>query len=118
MHILVFRLENEDVILASLRKAHPDIGFRKCRASDIEEEGRNLVLIDTVPGLKNVMLIDNLHSRWLDEAAETSKMISTLRVLKALGSIDSAMVIGVPVDYEAQRAARGISSAIKSLDKG
>jgi len=116
MHILVFRLDNEDMILASLRKAHPHIGFRKCRAGEnIEEEGRNLILIDTVPGLKNVMLIDNLYSRWLDEAAKSSKMISTLRILKGLGSIDSARVIGVPEDYDPREAARGISAAIKSL---
>jgi hypothetical protein len=114
MRVLVFGLDNEDAVLSGLRKAFPTIGFRKCRANeDIEDEGKRLIVIDTVTSVKSVLLLDCLESGYL--AGEASKAISVLRILKSLGSIDSVRVIAVPESYPSLSSIREISGILRSL---
>jgi hypothetical protein len=114
MRILVFRLDEEDTILRSLRRNFPSIGFRKCRANeDIEDEGRHLVALDTIPSVRKVMLLESLDSGYLHDA---SHAISMLRILKNLSSIDSVKVIAVPEGYDAQRIVSEVSSILRELN--
>jgi len=113
MRILVFRLDEEDAVLASLRKTFPSIGFRKCRADeDIEDEGRRLIVIDTIHSVNRTMLLESLDSGYLHDA---SHAVSMLRILKNLSSIDSVKVIAVPENYDAHRIVKEISSIIREL---
>lgn len=80
--------------------------------SDIEDEGRHLIVIDTIPSVKKIMLLESLDSGYLHDA---SHAVSMLRILKNLSYIDSVKVIAVPEGYDAQRIARGISSIINEL---
>lgn len=115
MRILVFRLDAEDAILARLRSMHPEIGFRKCRAADsLDGHGRDLVALDTVPGLKKVLLIESLQSGWL---REPTPALYTLRVLKKLGSVSSVRVISVPERYPEESAVKEISRMISQLGR-
>lgn len=115
MKILVFGLENEDLILRELRQAFPGIGFKKCRISDdLEEEGRDLVALDSVAGIMRVSLIDELGSV-SPKVMEGSETLLTLRILKSIGSLDSARVIAVPKGADAGGAAEEIKRIIGSL---
>jgi hypothetical protein len=117
MRILVFRLDGEDAILASLRRSFPSIGFRKCRADEnIDDEGRRLIVMDTIPSVKRVMLLESLDSGFLN--GDASHAVSMLRILKNLSSIDSAKVIAVPESMGAAIAVKAISAIITDLKAG
>ena len=112
MKILIFDLANENAILAKLRKNFPSIGFKKQKISDdIEEEGRDIVLIDTVKGLQTVTLIDDPN----DISPGKSEIVMTLRILLKLGLLDSVKIIGVPSDYDQEVTVEEINSIITSL---
>lgn len=50
-------------ILKNLRKEFPDIEFEEFdTADDLQNEGRNLVILDTVKGIKKVMIIKDIKS--------------------------------------------------------
>lgn len=118
MQILVFGLEGEDAILPELRKRFPSVGFKKSDLShDLEEEGRALVVIDTVPGLERVELIDDVRTVSPGRAMEGSGALMTLRILVSLGTIDSARMIAVPKGCPPAAAVEGMDSAIRELMK-
>jgi hypothetical protein len=114
MRVLVFSLENEDVILASLRKSFPEIGFRKCKANEnIEDEGRRIVLLDTIPGIRKTILIDSLDSGWL--RGGVSRAVSLMRIMRDVGALESARVIAVPEGHDPARAIAEISLILKEM---
>lgn len=118
MEILVFGLSNEDAILSQLRKWFPEIGFRKHDVSDeLGEDVRRIVAIDTVKGLDQVTLLDDLGAIAPGKALEGSGSLMTLRILIRIGSIDSARVIGVPPDYPVDKSVSEISVIIGELAK-
>lgn len=115
MMVLVFGLENEDAVLRSLRQAFPSIGFKKCRISDdLEGEGRDLVALDSVRGVQEVTLIDELSSL-SPRVVEGSETLLTLRILKSIGSLDSVRVIAVPQGAGPQEAIGGIKRILSDL---
>lgn len=119
MEILVFGLSNEDAILSQLRKWFPEIGFRKYDVSDeLGEEERKIIAIDTVKGLEQVTLLDDISSVSPGRALEGSGSLMTLRILLRIGSIDSARVIGVPPDYPEDKSVSEIAVIIGELSKG
>ena len=115
MKILVLGLENEDRILSILRKDFPGVGFKKCRISDdLEAEGRDITALDSVKGIISVILIDELGSL-SPKVIEGSETLLTFRILKSIGSIDSARVIAVPEGADPQEAVSGIKRIMKDL---
>ena len=117
MEILVFG-QFRDSLLSSLRKHFPSIIFRKCDLSmELENEGRRLIVMDSVKGVDKVTLVDDLHSISPGKAIEGSGTIMTLRILLRIGSLESAKVIAVPADYPEAIAFSEISAIIGELAK-
>jgi hypothetical protein len=115
MKVLVFGLENEDAILRSLRKAFPSVGFKKCRIRDnLEEEGRDLVALDSVAGIDKVLLMNELNAV-SPKIMDNSETLITLRILVSIGSLDSAKVIAVPLNEDPESAARQIGLILRDL---
>jgi hypothetical protein len=116
MEILVFGLEEENRILARLRKRFPSVGFKKYDISEeLENENRRPLAIDTVKGISRVTLIEDIASFSPGRALEGSGALMTLRILISIGSLDSARVIGVPAGYPAEKAFEEISAIIETL---
>ena len=116
MEILVFGLANEDAILRKLRKRFPSTGFKKCDIShELEDEGNGIVALDTIKGIEQVTLIDDLGMLSPHKALGGSGTVMTLRILLRIGSIKSAKVIGVPEDYPVDAAFEEISAIIRAL---
>lgn len=115
MKVLVFALENENEILSSLRKAFPDIGFKKCGIrDDLEEEGMDIIALGSVGGIDHVVLLDELDSV-SPRVMEGSELLLTLRILVKIGTLGSARVIAVPADEDPESALRGISRILPDL---
>jgi hypothetical protein len=118
MEILIFGLQSEDGILSQLRKWYPEIGFRKYDVSDeLGEEGRRIIAIDTIKGLSEVTLMDDINTVSPGRALDGSGALMTLRILLRIGSIDSARVIGVPPGYPVDRSVAEIAAIIGELSK-
>ena len=118
MNILILELAEEDLILRTLRKRFPTVGFKKYDVSmEIEDEGRRLIVIDTVKGITNVTLLEDLHFISPGKALDGSGAIMTLRILKSIGSIDSTKIIAVPVGYPVEDTIREICPIIERLLK-
>jgi len=116
MNILVFGLEREDAILAKLRKRFPELGFKKYEISmELDEEGKRIVAIDTVEGIDHVMLLDDMAIVSPAKAMSGSGAIMTLRILLKIGSLESAKVIAVPVNYPEPAAVEEISNLISQI---
>jgi hypothetical protein len=116
MRVLVFGLANEDSVLPELRRRFPSIGFKKTAASeDLEEEGRRLVVVDTVKGIDQVTLIDDLEAVNPGRIAGGSGMLLALRILLKLKSVDSVKVIAVPHEYEGEEALEEITRLLGGM---
>ena len=110
MRVLVFGLTNEDTVLPELRHRFPSVGFKKSAVSEeLEEEGRRLVVIDTVKGIDRVTLIDDLEVVNPGRIAKGSGLLLSLRILMKLKTIDSVKVIAVPEEYEDDAAIEEIT---------
>jgi hypothetical protein len=119
MEILVFGLENENAVLSSLRKRFPSVGFKKCTLSDdLEQEGRRLVVIDTLRGLDRVTLVDDPNLVSPGRAMDGSGALMTLRILLKLGSLESVRMIAVPDDYPREDVVEEMARIIADLSSG
>jgi hypothetical protein len=118
MEILVFGLSAEDSILSQLRNWYPEVGFRKFDVSDeLGDADRRIIAIDTVQGLSQVTLLDDISSVSPGRALEGSGALITLRILLRIGSIDSARVIGIPPGYPVDKSVTEIAAIIGELSK-
>lgn len=116
MKVLVFGLENEEAVLAELRRRFPGVGLKKCRKSaDFTREGRDLVALDTVRGIGKVMLVNNIKSSRFDNALESHDLVVTLRVLLEIGALDSAKIIAVPAGHGAGAVVDGAGTILSLL---
>lgn len=116
MRVLVFGLADEDVILAELRHRFPSVGFRKSSSSEeLEDEGRRLVVIDTVKGIDQVTLIEDLEDVTPGRIAGGSGLLLSLRILLKLKSVDSVKVIAVPDEYESDDAVEEIARLLGEM---
>ncbi|MFN7990692.1 MAG: hypothetical protein U0R44_00890 [Candidatus Micrarchaeia archaeon] len=116
MKILVFGLENENRLLPRLRKRFPHIGFVKHEpSSELGEDGPEIIAIDTVKGIAEVSLIDDLDSLSPGRSLEGSGMLLTLRILLKIGSIKSVRIIAVPPSIGEGEAFEAICAVIETL---
>ncbi len=112
MRILVFGnpLVKEDSLplrlMPELQKAFPDIEFKELDAvEDLQNEGRHLVILDTVKGIRESRLLD-LSSIRLDKiySMHDFDLGYNLVLLKKLNLIDDAKIIGVPMNIGEKKA--------------
>ncbi len=112
MKILVFGnpLVKEDSLplrlMPKLQKTFPDIEFKELDAvEDLQNEGRHLVILDTVKGIKESCLLD-LSSIRLDRiySMHDFDLGYNLTLLKKLNLIEDAKIIGVPMNIDEKKA--------------
>ncbi|MFH8080342.1 MAG: hypothetical protein QXO84_00460 [Candidatus Aenigmatarchaeota archaeon] len=105
-------------LISNLQKMFPHIEFKEFDAvEDLQKEGRNLYILDTVEGIKKVELITNI------DVLEANKIISvhdfdlayTLKLLKNTNLIDRVTIIGVPVDISKEEALKQVKEVIDKL---
>ncbi|MDO8625088.1 MAG: hypothetical protein Q7R47_03320 [Candidatus Diapherotrites archaeon] len=115
LRVLVFGnplVEQDSIALAilpQLRERFPDIDFVEFDAAeDLEKEGRELVILDAVAGIKKVTLISDLDSLQLVQTKRMSlhdfDLGQSLGLMKAAGMLDSVRIIGVPMRYPTKKA--------------
>jgi Ni,Fe-hydrogenase maturation factor len=124
MKILVFgnMLVEEDSLplrlMPKLEKLFPSIEFKEFdTAENLEDEGRDLVILDTAFGIEKVTLIDDVDNLQLSKTASMHDfdLPITLRILIKLKAIDSVKIIAIPAGYEEKKAIEEISEMIKSI---
>ena len=121
MKVLVFGnpfLENDSLplkLLFKLREKFPSVEFKEVDPTEgLENEGRDLVIIDSVEGIDEVVEIDSI------ERLHTNRICSmhdfdlayNLKLLKKVGKIDSVRIIGVPMGIGEDEALEGIGRMI------
>ena len=104
-------------LLNKLRKKFPDIEFKEFDAvEDLEKEGEELTIIDSVEGIEEVMLIKNIDS------IKTSKIYSMhdfdlgymLKILKNMNKIKKIRIFGIPMGMKQEEALNQLIKLIKS----
>ena len=98
-----------------LKKLFPDINFIiQDPNENIKAINKELVIIDTVKGIKNVAVIYDI------EKLETEKIYSmhdfdlafNLKLLKKIGRLGKLTILGVPPDYSEKKALRELKKII------
>jgi Ni,Fe-hydrogenase maturation factor len=104
-------------LLGKLRKKFPELEFEEFDPSEnLENEGRELNIIDAVEGIKKVTLITDI------DRIKTSKIYSMhdfdlgygLKLLKKLDYLDSVKIFGVPMKISEKKALEQLSTLISS----
>ena len=93
-------------LLPELRKNFPSITFKEFDAvEDLQKEGRNLIILDTVKGIQNACLL-NLNSIKIDKiySLHDFDLGYSLKLLKKLDKIDNAKIIAVPMNIDEKKA--------------
>ncbi|MCX8179419.1 MAG: hypothetical protein N3E38_01615 [Candidatus Aenigmarchaeota archaeon] len=107
-------------LIGDLKKLFPHIEFKEFDAvEDLQKEGKNLYILDTVEGIEKVELITNI------DILEVNRIISvhdfdlayTLKLLKNAKMIDRVTIIGVPVNIDKNEALEQIKEIIKTVNK-
>ncbi|MFH0885357.1 MAG: hypothetical protein V1861_06630, partial [Candidatus Micrarchaeota archaeon] len=86
-------------------------------SDELGEDSRKIIAIDTIKGLSQVTLLEDISSVSPGRALEGSGALITLRILLRIGSIDSAKVIGVPPDYPVDKSIIEMAAIIGELSK-
>lgn len=104
-------------LIPSLKKLFPSIEFIECDGiEDIQKYGKRLFILDTVEGIKEPCII---HLKDI----QRQKVLSmhdcdlgfNLLLLKKIGKIDDAVIIGVPMKMAKKAAENKVSSLISKL---
>ena len=105
-------------ILPKLVKNFPEIDFVEFDPNEnLEEEGDTLNIIDTVEGIKKVVVITDI------EQIERHKIYSmhdfdlgyNLKLLKKMGYLKSIRIFGVPMKISESEAIKQLSSSIRAI---
>ena len=101
-------------ILPELEEKFPEILFEIKDPNEEWTAPENLTIIDTVSGIKEVMVFDDLEKF---SAAPRVGMhdfdaLTNLRYLQKLGKIKSIKIIGLPLDMDESKAIQEISKLL------
>jgi hypothetical protein len=104
-------------LLGKLKKAFPELEFKEFDPNDnLEKEGRQLNIIDTVEGIKRVTLITDIDS------IRTARIYSmhdfdlgySLKLLKKMKYLDSVKIFGVPMKMKESEALAELCELIRA----
>lgn len=93
-------------LLPELKRNFPSITFKEFDSvEDLQNEGRNLTILDTVEGIKKACLL-NLNSIKIDKiySLHDFDLGYNIRLLKKLDLIDDAKIIAVPMNIDRKKA--------------
>lgn len=104
-------------LIPKLREQFPNISFVEFDPNDnLEKEGRNLIIIDCVQGIRSVKTITDI------DKIVTQKVYSmhdfdlgySLKLLKKLGYLKSVIIFGVPMKADEKVALMQLTNIIKT----
>jgi len=104
-------------IIVELRKRLPSVAFIEFDPTEELPKERELIIIDTVMGAKDVMLLRDIDA-FLDAKALSPHDFDlgmSLKLAKKMGKLHSVRVIGVPPEMEEEEAVEKVSGFIASL---
>jgi hypothetical protein len=105
-------------IISYLQKEFPEIEFKELDGIDeIQKEGRELFIIDSVQGLKKCTVLKDMSM------LETKKPISihefdlaqNLKLLRKIKAINNATIIGVPMKMGKEKSFDQVCKIIKNI---
>lgn len=104
-------------LMNKLQEIFPEKNFIELEPSDSMPEEKSLIIIDTVKGIENVMILENI------DLIETGKIYSlhdfdlgfNLKLMKKMGKVESVKIIGVPQNIGEKEALKQVSDAINSI---
>lgn len=104
-------------LLPKLKKEFPEIEFKEFDSvEDLQTEGKNLLIIDSVLGIKRVQLIKNIESITTEKfySLHGFDLGQSLKLLKKLNMIDEVKIFGVPVKMKEGEAFLQLKKLINS----
>jgi Ni,Fe-hydrogenase maturation factor len=108
-------------MLPELRKAFPGIEFREFDAAeDLEREGRELLIIDSVRGIGKVGIYKDTDA-FLESprfSLHDFDLPIYLRLLKKAGIVEKVTIIGVPADGPEKETLAQAKAAIRMILDG
>lgn len=105
------------LILDKLRESFPEIEFKEFDPNDdLEKEGRELTIIDTVEGIKKATLITDTNKIIISKlySMHDFDLGQSLRLLKKMKYIDSVKIFGVPMGMKKKEALEQLTSLLHS----
>lgn len=102
-------------LLPNLRKAFPGVVFKEIDPTeDLRVLGRNPILIDTVIGPKEIVVIRDIEK--IEDGPKCSlhdlDLGMNLKLMKKTGMIDSVTIIGVPAAMKQSHALEGVKRVL------
>ncbi len=105
-------------LVPRLRKLFLQIEFKEFdTAENLEDEGRDPVILDSAFGIDKVTLIEDIDSLQMSKTASMHDfdLPITLRILKKLKAIDSVRIIAIPANYPEKKALDESAAIIRSI---
>lgn len=104
-------------IIPELKKIFPKIEFLEFDVvEDLQDKGKNLVIIDSAEGIKKVCLITDFDA--LETAPITTMhdfdLAYTLKLMKKTGMIKTAKIFCIPTTMQKEKAIKQLVPLIKS----
>ena len=124
MKVLVFGnplLENDSLpleLLPELRDKFPNIEFKEIDPTeDLEKQGRHLVILDSVEGIDEVIILDSIEQLHANKiySMHDFDLAYNLKLLKKIGKVDSVKIIGVPMGGDREKILNGIKELIEKI---
>ena len=101
-------------ILSELQKKFPQIEFRALDPNEEWNAPEEMIIIDTVMGIKDIIIFDSLEQ--FSAAPRVSlhdfDAYANLRLLSKLGKLKKIKIIGVPPDISKEEAIHTISAEL------
>lgn len=122
MKVLVFGnplLEFDNLplkLIPKLKKKFPKIKFIEFDPTEnLENQGKDLIVLDTVKGIKKTILINSIEQLSKNKIyfMHDFDLGYNLKILKKLGLINSVKIIGVPMEINKREAFNQIQSILR-----
>lgn len=105
-------------ILPALQKEFPEIEFREMDGiEDVQEEGKELFILDSVMGLKKAAFIKDIGLLEPGNRYSTHDfdVAHNLKILKKIGAVEKVIIIGIPMGIGEKNAFRQAKKLISFL---
>jgi Ni,Fe-hydrogenase maturation factor len=102
-------------LLPKLKQKFPNIEFKEIDPTeDLDKQGRHLTILDTIKGIDKVTTItsiEQLHANKIYSMHDFDLALN-LKLLKKLNKIDSAKIIGIPMNISEDKALKELTTKL------
>ncbi|MEM3030855.1 MAG: hypothetical protein QXH27_03925 [Candidatus Micrarchaeia archaeon] len=103
-------------ILPELRRKLPEIEFEELDVEDLESEGKRILVIDTIDGIKKPCVVRGTAPLLTKKiySLHDFDLGMRLKLLKKMGLLERVVIFGVPPNYPKKRALNELASLIRA----